>query len=268
MLTAIAQFAPTTNFTNNIDTMVRLTFEAAQSNAELVVFPEESMLITEGLDEPLREVVAARWPEFEATITALAKQHGVTIIAGGYEPNGSDRPNNTIIAIDPAGQRVAEYRKLHLYDAFAYRESSYVTPGSELPPVFDVAGVRVGLVNCYDIRFPELARHLVQQGADLLAVSAAWVDGPHKEDHWITLVRARAIENTVWVAAASTTSDGCIGRSVIVDPLGLTVADLGNKQSAVTVVDVSTSRTAAVRETLPALNNRRIRLTYDVMEPA
>jgi Predicted amidohydrolase len=126
----------------------------------------------------------------------------------------------------------------------------------------------VGLINCYDIRFPELARHLVQEGAELLAVSAAWVAGPQKEDHWLTLARARAIENTVWLAAAGTISEGCIGRSVVVDPLGLVVADLGTEPVAIAVVDISRDRTDEVREILPALDNRRIRLAYDILEHA
>lgn len=268
MRTAIAQFGPTIDYPANIATMTRLVADAAAAEAALVVFPEESMLITEGLPRPLREVVAETWPVFVETLTALAREHSIAIIAGGYEPNGTDRPNNTLIALGADGEQLAEYRKLHLYDAFAYQESAYVTPGSELPPVFELNGIRIGLINCYDIRFPELARHLVQSGADLLTVSAAWVAGAHKEDHWLTLARARAIENTVWLVAAGTISEGCIGRSVIVDPLGVVVADLGADPAAIAVIDISRDRTAEVRRALPALDNRRIRLTYDILEHA
>ena len=268
MRTAIAQFGPTIDYPTNIAVMRRLVSEAAEAGAELVIFPEESMLITDGLDRPLRDVVADVWPVFTADLAATAQSHAIALIAGGYEPNGTDRPNNTLVAFDSAGVKIAEYRKLHLYDAFAYKESAYVTPGTVLPPVFDVNGIRVGLINCYDIRFPELARHLFQEGAELLTVSAAWVAGPHKEDHWLTLARARAIENTVWLAAAGTISDECIGRSIIVDPLGLVVADLGTHPAAIAVIDISRERTDEVRGALPALDNRRIRLTYDILEHA
>jgi predicted amidohydrolase len=190
----------------------------------------------------------------------------VAIIAGGYEPNGTERPNNTLVAVDSTGAPVAHYRKLHLYDAFSYQESAYVTPGPELPPVVELAGVRVGLVNCYDLRFPELTRHLMAQGADLISISAAWVAGRRKEDHWETLVRARAIENTVWVAAAGSISPSCIGASLVVDPLGVVRAALGDEREATVTVDISPSRTEAVRRVLPSLENRRIELAMSVKD--
>ncbi|GAA5033910.1 carbon-nitrogen hydrolase family protein [Microbacterium fluvii] len=266
MRIAVAQFGPTKDHTANALTIAQLTADAARDGAQLVVFPEEAMMLTDGHDLPLHEVVAEVWPQFIGLLARLAVEHGIAVIAGGYEPNGTSRPHNTLVCVDHAGAVIAEYRKLHLYDAFAYQESGYVTAGAELPPVVEIDGVRVGLINCYDIRFPELARHLVDSGADVLSVSAAWVDGPHKEDHWTTLLRARAIENTVWLAAAGTITDECIGRSSLIDPLGLVVADLGKDAAAVAVADIDTARTSAVRQTLPALANRRIRLTYEVTE--
>jgi predicted amidohydrolase len=123
----------------------------------------------------------------------------------------------------------------------------------------------VGLLTCYDIRFPELARHLVAEGADLLVVPAAWAAGLFKEEHWVTLVRARAIENTVWVAAAGQVPDPesprtraptGIGRSMLVDPMGTVRLDLG-PFPGVAVGEVDTALTATVRDTLPCLEHRR-----------
>src|SRR4029077_19901038 len=120
-------------------------------------------------------------------------------------------------------------------DSLGDTESKVVAPGSE-PVLADLAGLRVGLLTCYDIRFPELARDLVARGADLLVVPAAWAAGLYKEEHWVTLVRARAIENTVWVAAAGQVPDPDspptraptgIGRSMLVDPMGVVRLDLG-----------------------------------------
>jgi deaminated glutathione amidase len=266
MRVAIAQFGPTTDATENLGAIDRLTSRAAADGAELIVFPEEAMLTVDGLEHPLSELVDVKWPLFEACVSGLAARHGIAIVAGGYEPNGTTRPNNTLVAMDSTGDVVARYRKLHLYDAFAYQESKYVTPGPVLPPVVELAGLRVGLVNCYDLRFPELIRHLISQGADLVSISAAWMAGPRKADHWETLVRARAIENTVWVAAAGSIAPNCVGDSLVVDPLGVVKVSLGEEREATSTVEISPSRTEDVRRVLPALDNRRIELAMTVKD--
>jgi predicted amidohydrolase len=266
MRVAIAQFAPTTDATTNLAAIDRLTARAATDGAELIVFSEEAMLTVDGLDHPLSELVDVKWPLFETFVSGLAAKHGVAVIAGGYEPNGTTRPNNTLVAMDSTGDVVTRYRKLHLYDAFAYQESKYVTPGPTLPPVIELAGLRVGLVNCYDLRFPELVRHLISQGADLISVSAAWVAGHRKADHWETLVRARAIENTIWVAAAGSVAPNCVGDSLVVDPLGVVKAALGDEKEATVTVEISPTRTEDVRRVLPALENRRIELAMTVKD--
>lgn len=266
MLTAVAQFGPTTDPDENYAAIQRLTVRASNEGAELVVFPEESMLLAEGLTRSLADAVATEWPRFEERMTRLAAQQHVAIIIGGYEPNSTARPNNTLLAIDSAGAIAARYRKLHLYDAFAYQESSYVTPGTVLPPVVELAGVKVGLLNCYDVRFPEIARHLIELDAKLITISAAWVAGRRKEDHWETLVRARAIENTVWVCGAGSISPDCIGDSLIVDPMGIVRVCVGDELETVAIADISSSRTDSVRHTLPALDNRRINLAMSVKD--
>ncbi len=128
-----------------------------------------------------------------------------------------------------------------------------------------LAGVRTGLEICYDVRFGELSRALAAGGAELIVLPAAWAAGLFKEDHWVTLVRARAIENTVWVAAVGQVPDPDerptraatgVGRSMLVDPLGVVRADLG-PSAGITVAEVDTSLIATVRATLPSLANRR-----------
>ncbi|TPW77924.1 carbon-nitrogen hydrolase family protein [Schumannella soli] len=267
---AVAQLAPTVDAGVNRDRIVELVEAARERGARLVVLPEESMLLAGELDESVRaDTVARDWPLFLGLLSRLALENGTWIIAGGYEPSGEARPHNSIAVVNPRGELVDVYRKLHLYDAFSYRESDYVTGGTELPPVVLIEGVAVGLVNCYDIRFPELSRDLVSRGADVLAVSAAWVAGPRKEDHWTTLVRARAIENTCWVVAASTSVPDCVGTSMIVDPLGVVRAQLPPAGDDLAVVDVTLDRIAEVREILPALANRRLdtRVTVQKNQP-
>ena len=159
----------------------------------------------------------------------------------------------------------AAYRKIHLFDSFGARESELVSPG-ESPTVVELAGLRVGLVTCYDVRFPELTRALVDQGAELFAVIAAWGSGPMKEEHWATLVRARAIENTTWVAAVGQApnpeaGDGFgIGRSMLVDPMGVVRADLGPAPAVQTCV-LDPQITIATRNALPCLEHRRLQVS-------
>jgi predicted amidohydrolase len=139
-----------------------------------------------------------------------------------------------------------------------------VAPGAE-PVVTDLAGVRVGIMTCYDVRFPELAGALAARGAELIVIPAAWAAGLFKEEHWVTLVRARAIENTVWVAAAGQVPDHSapptraptgVGRSMMVDPMGTVRADLG-PFPGLAVCDLDSALTKQVRAVLPCLENRR-----------
>src|SRR5262249_14659438 len=129
----------------------------------------------------------------------------------------------------------------------------------------DLAGLKVGILTCYDVRFPELARALTLRGADLIAIPSAWAAGLFKEEHWVTLVRARAIENTIWVAAAgqvpdqqeaATRAPTGVGRSLLVDPMGTARLDLGSA-AGVSVGIVDTEMTAKVRSVLPCLEHRR-----------
>jgi predicted amidohydrolase len=230
---------------------------AAAGDAELAIFPEATLTrygrrIT-GLAEPLDG-------PFVTGLAEAAREHGTAVIAGVFEP-GDGRVHNTAVAIDAQGEIRAAYRKIHLFDSFGAKESDLVAPGAG-PVVVELAGVKVGLVICYDIRFPELTRALVDQGAELFAVIAAWGSGPLKEDHWVTLVRARALENTMWTAAVgqapnpAESSDGFgVGRSMLVDPMGVVRADLGTGPG-VRVVEVDHEWTATARATLPCLEHR------------
>src|SRR5690606_36022235 len=160
---------------------------------------------------------------------------------------------------------IGAYRKIHLFDAFGHRESDRVSPG-DTPLVVDVAGTRVGVATCYDIRFPELFRALVDAGAQAFVVIAAWAQGSFKEDHWVTLARARAIENTTWTIAVDKapaispaphgTMTG-VGRSLLIDPMGTVRADLG-VVPRVEVVTVDSADTVSARRAVPSLEHRRL----------
>ncbi|MEU5976565.1 carbon-nitrogen hydrolase family protein [Streptomyces sp. NPDC047315] len=261
MKVAAAQFAPTADPAANLAVIEEMTAEAAAAGAELVVFPEESMIPSDALDEsavPLGEFAVTHWGPFLEGISRTARTHGVALVAAGYEDSGTALPYNTMAAVDAGGEVLGLYRKMHLYDAFDYRESRHIQRGDTGPVVVRIGDFNVGLVNCYDVRFPEFTRSLVEMGADLLAVSAAWVKGPLKEDHWRTLLRTRAIENTCWVVASSLTTPDCIGTSMAVDPLGVVRAALGEEERSLLVVDADKDRIDRARTVLPVLRNRRI----------
>ena len=234
---------------------------AAAQGADLAVFPEGTQ-VRFGSD--LRAAAEPLDGPFCSELAEMAKDTGVALVAGVFEPAPDGRVYNTAVAFDGAGGLVASYRKLHLFDAFGHRESDQVASGSA-PVMCTLAGVRTGLAICYDVRFGELSLALAVAGAELLVLPAAWAAGLFKEEHWVTLVRARAIENTVWVAAVGQVPDPDerptraatgIGRSMLVDPLGVVRADLG-PAPGVAVAEVDADLIGTVRATLPSLGNRR-----------
>ena len=125
-----------------------------------------------------------------------------------HEPAVDDRPYNTLVTVDAEGAVIGAYRKLHLYDAFDHRESDLITPGDRGILVVAVAGVRVGLQTCYDLRFPEVTRLLADAAVDLVLVPADWVPGPRKVDHWRTLLRARRQGTTICPSDAARVAGG------------------------------------------------------------
>ncbi|MEG9246748.1 carbon-nitrogen hydrolase family protein [Arthrobacter sp. Soc17.1.1.1] len=257
MLVSVGQFRPGGDVPANLAVMRELAAEASSEGSALIVFPEESMLSIGQVEGPLRQAVEATWTSFVQQLSFIAAEHSLGIIAGGYEPSGEERPFNTLVLIDATGRIVDTYRKLHLYDAFSYQESTRIKPGDGGITIAEIGDVRVGLMTCYDLRFPEQARALADAGADLLCVPASWFKGEHKIEHWETLLKARAIENTLWVAAAGTSSSHTIGHSAILDPMGIPQVHLDDEERGVVTTEVSRRRVDDVREFLPVLRNRR-----------
>ena len=261
MRVALCQIPVSSQPPVNLDRVRAALAEAAAQHADLAVFPEATQ-IRFGCDP--RPVAAPVDGEFGAGLAAAAADTGVALVAGIFTPAPDGRVYNTAAAFDRSGELVTAYRKLHLFDALGQQESAVVAPGDEAV-VAKLAGLSVGLQICYDLRFPELTRTLAERGADLIVMPAAWGAGLFKEEHWITLARARAIENTVWVAAAGQVPDPDepptraptgIGRSVLIDPMGTVRLDLG-PYPCVGVADVDTGFTAQVRASIPSLEHRR-----------
>jgi predicted amidohydrolase len=262
MRIALCQIPVSPDPSVNLSRVKAALAEAAAGGADLAVFPEATM-VRFGED-----LVAAAEPldgPFCSGLAAACAASGVAAVAGVFEPaQGGGRVHNTAVAFSATGELVASYRKLHLYDALGQLESETVAPG-DVPVVTSLAGADVGLQICYDIRFPELTRALAVAGARLVTVSAAWATGLFKEEHWVTLLRARAIENTVWIAAVDQVPDPDakpthaptgVGRSLLIDPMGVVRCDLG-PTAGVAVTEADLSRVDTVRQVLPSLANRR-----------
>jgi predicted amidohydrolase len=259
---AVGQFAPGDDETKNLDTIRRLAEDAASRGALLVVFPEYSSYFTPGLGPDWPEHAQSLHGPFVRALAEIAAELGIHLVAGMIElvPGQTDRVANTLVAVDAAGEVVAHYRKMHLYDAFGMRESDRIVAGKVWAdgqaPTFAWAGFTVGLQTCYDVRFPEVTRRLVDAGADLILLPSEWVRGPLKEHHWRTLVTARAIENTVYVAAADHAPPIGAGNSMVVDPMGVELVTVG-ESTDVAVAWISMTRLVEVRHTNPALKLRR-----------
>jgi predicted amidohydrolase len=258
---AVAQFAPVANVADNLASIRDLATTAAQRGASLVVFPEYSSYFTAKLGQDFVDAAQPLDGGFVAGLRALATGLGIHLVAGLVEQiDEPARFSNTLVAVSPAGDIVSTYRKLHLYDAFGDKESDWVRAGDIEPPrLFTFAGFQVGLQTCYDLRFPEVTRRLLDSGATLVLVPSEWVRGPLKEQHWRTLVTARALENTLYVAAADHAPPIGVGNSMIVDPMGVELATIGETTDVATAI-ISPSRVEQVRTLNPAVVVRRFQV--------
>ncbi|WP_228004816.1 carbon-nitrogen hydrolase family protein [Amycolatopsis sp. YIM 10] len=259
---AVAQFAPGEDKRANLAEVTRLADEAVARGARVVVLPEYAMFTVPTMDERFVESAEPLDGEWVSGLRALAAERRVTLVAGVNEAlPGTGRIANTLVAAGEDGSIAALYRKLHLYDAFGFRESDFVRSGEiELPETFQVDGLTFGLQTCYDLRFPEVTRRLVDAGADVVLLPAEWVPGPLKEDHWTTLIRARAIENTIYLAAAGQCAPTGSGNSLIADPMGVVVTALGER-TATAGAELTRERIDEVRAKNPALRLRRFKIT-------
>ncbi|MBD5786459.1 carbon-nitrogen hydrolase family protein [Cellulosimicrobium terreum] len=236
--------------------------EAGRVRADLLLLPEYASAFdprgtgpehAEPLDGP-----------FVTGLRRLAREHDVAVVAGTMLPGAapSDREPvravNAVVFVDRTGELEGVYRKVHLYDAFGHRESDRLEAGdpSAPPLVVRVGDLMFGVMTCYDLRFPESARRLVDAGAQVLVVPAAWAAGELKADHWRTLARARAIENTAIVLAVGQAGRGVVGRSVLVGPDGQVGLELGDGPE-LRSVDLDPQGLVAAREANPSLANRR-----------
>ncbi|CAM4519271.1 carbon-nitrogen hydrolase family protein [Nocardia ninae] len=260
---AVVQFAPGTDPSANLSALREHVRTARDRGARVVVAPEYSMFAVTRLDERVVAVAEPLTGPFVTGLGAIAREFGVHLVAGMVEQGepGGGRIRNTLVVLGPDGALATVYRKVHLYDAFGHLESETVEAGPITEPAtFDVADVTFGLQTCFDLRFPEGIRRVAAAGAQVLVLPAQWIPGPGKVDQWTTLVRARAIENTVYVVAADQAAPRGAGASMIVDPTGAVLAEIGDEPGVLTA-SVDLDHLAKVRTTNPSLALRRFAIT-------
>ncbi|EPK7358926.1 deaminated glutathione amidase [Kluyvera ascorbata] len=258
MRVAAGQFVVTPEWQMNAQTCVRLMQSAAEQGAALLVLPEA--LLARADSDPDLSVKSAQPLDggFMQQLKAQSRNDTLTTVLTIHTPSGEGRANNTLVVLR-AGEVIAHYHKLHLYDAFSIQESKHVDAGKALPPLIEVAGFQVGLMTCYDLRFPDMALALTLQGAEILVLPAAWVRGPLKEHHWSTLLAARALDTTCYLVASGECGSRNIGQSRIIDPLGVTLAGATQLPQLI-VCEVQREHLLTVRQQLPVLQNRRFAL--------
>ncbi|MFB2772875.1 carbon-nitrogen hydrolase family protein [Pelatocladus sp. BLCC-F211] len=264
-LAAAIQMTSVPDLEKNLAQAEELIDLAVRQGAELVGLPENFPYMGEEKDKLAQAGAIAH--KTEAFLKTMAQRYQITILGGGFPipVEGTGKVYNTALLVDRNAQELLRYQKVHLFDVNVpdgntYRESSTVMAGTELPSVYadEVLG-NIGLSVCYDVRFPELYRHLSSKGADVIFVPAAFTAFTGK-DHWQVLLQARAIENSCYIIAPAQTGLNydrrqTHGHAMIIDPWGVILADAGEKPG-VAIAEIKPSRLEQVRRQMPSLQHR------------
>ena len=265
MRVACVQLTSRADKAANLAKMDALIERAAGTGADVVVLPEKWNAIGTA-DDLFANAEQLEAGESVEAMAGWARSHGIVLVGGSITERreGREKLSNTSVVFDRAGDVVAVYRKIHLFDVdvggLSYRESEAEEPGEE-PVVAEVPGSwPIGLSVCYDVRFPELYRILALEGALLLTVPAHFTLHTGR-DHWHVLLRARAIENSCFVAAAAQIGETragrpSYGRSLIVDPWGIVLAEAPDEETVI-VADLERERLERIRRDLPSLAHRQ-----------
>jgi predicted amidohydrolase len=257
MRIAVAQLSAGMSKPANLERITKLAAQAADSGARLVVFPEAAMCDFGEKTDDLHAVAEPLDGRFVTTLSELAARHKMTVVAGMFESiPGERRIYNSAVVVDPVKGLAGTFHKRHLFDAFGEVESERFRAGEEDPLQVEVEGFRAAVVICYDLRFASFIERAADQGAGLLLAPTAWVAGPLKEEHLNVVARARALDNTMYVAVSGIAGTVYTGRSVIVDPLGAQIAGLGDGEG-VAIAHISHERLQQARARLPVLAQRR-----------
>ena len=259
---AIVQMKSSVDKELNLAHSLKLINEASKKKARLICFPEFQMAYSppQQKSESLHKIAEKITGNFVSTLSNSAKQNRITVIATLYEIINTNDKNHKVfdtgVIINELGKLQSIYRKVHLYDALGFKESEKLLAGSIIEKPSKTSVGKLGLLICYDMRFPEISRILTVNGANILVSPSAWVAGFMKREHWEIMVRARAIENGVYVLAPNQVGNIYCGHSMAVDPFGATIVDMENREG-IEFIDIDCSKIDTTRRTLPLLTNRR-----------
>lgn len=268
MRIALAQILSSTDPDANLRLISEYSQRAKDAGAELVVFPEATMATFATRSADVAQPVDGPWAR---GVQDIARSQGISIVVGMFTPGADARVRNTLLVVDANGEQVATYDKIHLYDAWGFRESRHIEPGDD-PVLVTLGGVTFGLATCYDVRFPELFKHLANAGAQAILVPASWANGPGKAEQFRALVLARALDSTCFILAtgqADPATQGVevkkgsptgIGHSIAHGPLGDVLAEAG-AEAALLVVDIDPGILSDSRERLPVLATSRFAIS-------
>ena len=259
MKVAVIQFKASTNKEVNLKKIVTYISKASSKNAILCAFPEFMMFYTNSSQTPkqLANLAETINGNFVNTIATAAKKNKIQVIGSFYEKSEKkNRVYDTAFVIDKLGKVISTYRKIHLYDALGFKESNKMVSGSKITKPVKTSIGKIGMMICYDLRFPEMSRSLAAAGSEVLVAPSAWVKGNMKEEHWITINKTRAIENGCYVIAPDQVGNIYCGRSLVVDPYGKILLNMKKKQG-VGFANIDLNKVKQTRKILPLLKNRR-----------
>ena len=259
MKVAVVQFKASTKKETNLQKIISFISKAASKNATLCAFPEFMMFYTNSKQTPrqLSELSETIHGNFVSSIAQTAKEGKIQVVGSFYEKSAKkDRVYDTSFVIDKNGKLISTYRKIHLYDALGFKESDKIAPGSKIAKPVNTSIGKIGMLICYDLRFPEMSRSLAAAGSKILVAPSAWVKGRMKEEHWLTINKTRAIENGCYVVAPDQIGNIYCGRSIVVDPYGKILLDM-KKRQGIGFVNIDLNKVKETRKVLPLLKSRR-----------
>ena len=259
MKVALVQFKASVNKEENLKKIISYISKASSKKALLCAFPEFMMFYTKSsqTSKELASLSETINGNFISSISKAAKENRIQVVGSFYEKSKkNNRVYDTSFVINNSGKVISTYRKIHLYDALGFKESDKMIPGSKITKPIGTSIGKIGMMICYDLRFPEMSRALAIAGSEVLIVPSAWVKGPMKEEHWITINKTRAIENGCYVIAPDQVGNIYCGRSLVVDPYGKVLVDMKKKQG-ISFVDIDLKKVKEIRKVLPLLKNRR-----------
>ncbi len=266
MKVAVAQISSGKDKKENLKKSLDIAKKLESNPPDILIFPEYQM-INPDFDDPefMIEQSESITEDFVSSFVPIARDSRMNILLNIVERNnGHLKPFNTSVMLNDMGMIDGKYRKKHLFDAYSFRESKTFTHGYGALNPFFTEKFRMGVQICYDLRFPEPARLLRLKGSNILSYQAGWFKGERKLDTWLTLLRARAMENGAFVFGVAQTGERFTGHSVIISPYGDIVSEAGEEETVLTA-DIDLTLIEEYLKDVPMLKQRRTDI-YDIYD--